>query len=251
MDETRFAFGKNWSSYAKGVNEPEVESSGKGLSMLLPEGYDAEGKSFLDIGCGSGLHSVAAAKLGFSPIISVDYDEDSVSTTRELANKFAAPIDCFRDDILNSKLTGQFDVVYSWGVLHHTGDMKTAINTAKALVKPGGLFIIAIYVKTPFCGMWKRIKRTYSASSQPVQKAMVAGFFGALKVRGVGSHAVRGMDIKHDAIDWLGGYPYESATASEIERIVGNRFKLLASFNTIPGKGLFGTGCAEYTFQRQ
>lgn len=250
MDKTRFAFGDNWSDYAKTADGKALDEATAGLTRLLPDGFDPVGKSFLDIGCGSGLHSVAAHRLGFAPITAVDYDENSVSTTKALASRFNAPIACLQDDILNSKISGQFDVVYSWGVLHHTGDMANAIKNARLLVKSGGTFIIAIYLRTQFCGMWKVIKRTYSAGGPLRQRPMAAIYIAALKARGLGNVGRdRGMTFYHDAIDWLGGYPYESAYPETVNALAGDAFRLVKVQNVVPSRGLFGTGCAEYTFE--
>lgn len=251
-DNIRFSFGKNWSDYAKTADEHALANAVVGLNKLLPDGFDPNGKSFLDIGCGSGLHSIAAHRLGFAPITAVDYDKNSVSTTKALANRFNAPITCFRDDILNSKLSGQFDVVYSWGVLHHTGDMTKAIQTARSFVKPTGLFIIAIYRKSRFCGMWHIIKRTYCLSPSPIKRATELSFYGILKLahaaRGHRNYNERGMNLWNDAVDWLGGYPYESATPEEIAAIVGRAPVRTFNSDSAPVLGLLGTGCAEYTF---
>lgn len=251
-DNTRFAFGDNWSDYAKTVDERALTKAKAGLRKLLPDGFDPNGKSFLDIGCGSGLHSVAAHCLGFGPITAVDYDDNSVATTKTLAGRFNAPLNCFRDDILDTKLSGQFDVVYSWGVLHHTGDMERAISVARSFVKPDGTFIIAIYRKSPSCNMWRVIKRTYCRSPSLLKRTAEAGFYSVLRLahaaNGNGDYNQRGMNLWNDAVDWLGGYPYQSATPEEIAEIVGH-FPLI-SFNTdqAPVLGLLGTGCAEYTF---
>jgi 2-polyprenyl-6-hydroxyphenyl methylase/3-demethylubiquinone-9 3-methyltransferase len=250
----RFQFGENWSSYSKLIDDDAVAQAVSGLSRLLPQGLDPAGRSFLDIGSGSGIHAVAASRLGFFPILAVDYDPNSVVTTKKTAADSGASVEAYRDDILNSTITEQFDVVYSWGVLHHTGDMQSAIAKAKSLVKPGGTLIIAIYTKTKFCGMWKGIKRLYCVSPPPVQKAMALGFYGTLStgqlIRGRKA-LTRGMDRWHDSVDWLGGYPYESASADEVKSMVGQGFDLVQSFNTTPGLGLFGTGCGEYVFTQR
>ncbi len=253
MDQTRFAFGDNWSDYAKTADDKALSEAKAGLARLLPDGFDPNGKLFLDIGCGSGLHSVAAHRLGFAPITAVDYDENCVSTTKVLADRFNAPITCFRDDILNSKLSGQFDVVYSWGVLHHTGNMTKAVQMARSFVKPNGLFIIAIYRKSPFCGMWRIIKRTYCLSPSPIKRAAELSFYGVLKLahaaKGNQSYNERGMNLWNDSVDWLGGYPYESATPEEIAAIVGRTPVRTFNSDSAPVRGLLGTGCAEYTFE--
>ncbi|MDW6020964.1 class I SAM-dependent methyltransferase [Mesorhizobium sp. BAC0120] len=255
-EDTRFEFGQNWSNYSKGISQTELEFARIGVQKLLPENFDPAGKSFLDIGSGSGLHAVAASRLGFGPIVAVDYDPKSVETTKRTAASFGADIEAFRDDILHSAVDQKFDVVYSWGVLHHTGDLDEAVRQAKARVKPGGLFIIAIYTKTPFCGMWQHLKRAYCSSGRPVQNVMVYSYYviltGARALKGSlfrSYREQRGMNPFYDAVDWMGGYPYQSATPSEISRLVGPEFTLLSSLNTKAGLGLLGTGCAEYTFR--
>jgi len=248
-NEVRFQFGENWKDYSKTIDGTKLDAAIAGLKRLLPDGFDPAGKSFLDIGSGSGLHSVAATRLGFASVTATDYDRNSVEATKANAERFGANVTAFQDDILDTKLTSQFDLVYSWGVLHHTGDMERAVNTAAGLVAPGGTLIIALYLKTQFCGMWKNIKRAYSSGGTLRQRLMAEAYFAVLRARGLANiHRERGMDFRHDAVDWLGGYPYESATPDETSFLVGPEFNLVKSFNTVAARGFFGTGCAEYTF---
>lgn len=254
-DSVRYGFGDNWSDYASGVGGDQLSSADVGLRNLLPGELNPEGKAFLDIGSGSGLHAVAAARMGFS-VTATDYDQNSVLTTKAVASRFGAQIDSFQDDILNTNLTGSYDVVYSWGVLHHTGDMRKAIVNAARLVKPGGTFIIAIYLKTPLCGFWKVEKRVYSQLPKAIQSIMAYGLHGlAIAIRAVlrreEGERVRGMDWFHDARDWLGGYPYESASPEQVAAMVGPDFELMQSFNTKAGSGILGSGCGEYVFRRR
>lgn len=248
----RFEFGQNWKNFSKTVDEASLQGAIDGLKRLLPTDLKPAGLSFLDIGSGSGLHSVAATRLGFSTVTATDYDLNSVNATKSNAARFGAKVDAFRDDILNSEINGQFDVVYSWGVLHHTGDMKQALKKAAGLVKPGGLLIIALYVRTPLCGMWEIVKRTYSAGGPMRQKIMSAGYISALKLRTITQRGklARGMNFQHDAIDWLGGYPYESASHDEVVALTGRQYELQQNFSTNGGVGIFGTGCGEYVFKR-
>ena len=164
--KAHFEFGANWRDYAKTVDKSRIDSAVAGMSKLFPEGL--AGKTFLDIGCGSGLHSLAALMLGAAKVVATDIDENSVGTTRDMLQKYAASqnweakllsiFDATPDNL------GKFDVVYSWGVLHHTGKMWNAIERAAAFVAGGGQFALAIYAKTPFDLPWKIEKRIYSSA---------------------------------------------------------------------------------------
>jgi 2-polyprenyl-3-methyl-5-hydroxy-6-metoxy-1,4-benzoquinol methylase len=147
--DTHFAFGENWQRYAELIDQRRIDNAIEGLRKLFPDGIS--GKTFLDLGCGSGLHSLAALMLEARSVTAVDIDETSVATTRDILRRFAADknwnaevrsvFDLGTDD-------GQFDIVYSWGVLHHTGDMWRAITLATQLVTSGGMLALAIYTRT-------------------------------------------------------------------------------------------------------
>jgi 2-polyprenyl-6-hydroxyphenyl methylase/3-demethylubiquinone-9 3-methyltransferase len=251
-DSVRYDFGEQWDEYAQRATDDDLAASKHALSELIPAGFRPEGKTFLDIGCGSGMHSVAAAKLGFS-VTATDYYEGSVRATQRMAQRTGVQLNSFQDDILNTKLSGTFDVVYSWGVLHHTGNMAAAIDNAKALVVPGGIFIISIYLKTPLCGFWKVEKRIYTLLPRFVQTGLDYAFRGfaiALKAVDAKADKERGMDWRVGVKDWLGGYPYESATPAEVTAMVGDGFSLIGSHHTQSGHGILGTRCAEYIFKR-
>lgn len=161
---------------------------------------------------------------------------------------------------------GNFDVVYSWGVLHHTGDMHRALTIAASLVKPGGVFLVALYSKTSFCGAWTRIKRWYTSASPSAQRRARAIYIGlhafALRIKGQSFDAYvgkylnqRGMDYYNDIHDWMGGYPYESMDPEECRTFFsGLNMQLEREFILTPGRrprGLLGSGCDEYTFRRR
>lgn len=157
---------------------------------------------------------------------------------------------------------GAFDVVYSWGVLHHTGDMWRAIEIAAKLVKPAGQFALAIYAKTRMDAAWKIEKRIYSGGSKAIQwairQAYLAALFSTYILRGrnplsLYSRAMgRGMNFSHDIHDWLGGFPYETASAEELSRrVCAMGFsEEIALPISVPIGGLFGSGCHEFVFRR-
>lgn len=263
--DLHFAFGANWSEYAAKIDDAAVEQAEIGMRKLISRDR-LKGARFLDIGCGSGLHALAASRLGAGEIVAIDIDPISVETTRTvLADRGVAAavreLSIFAPEIAE---LGQFDIVYSWGVLHHTGDMWTAIERAGSLVKPGGLCVIAIYHKTRLCSAWTIEKKFYAHAPKPLQAAargiyvvaLAARLFltGINPVRYVSEYKkLRGMDFYHDVHDWMGGYPYESATPAEIEAALARQgFTIEASFPSREGVGigLFGTGCSEYVFAK-
>lgn len=262
---THFAFGKNWARYGETITPDDIAISEANLKHLLGL-EDLSGKTFLDIGCGSGIHALAALRMGARAVHGIDIDEDSVATARAVvAAHWNRPNYGFeRANIfeVTPEQLGRFDVVYSWGVLHHTGDMWSAIDNASKLVADGGLFAIAIYRKTRFCGFWRWEKRLYTRSGRVV-RGLIVGLYTALRVlrdlfrlrnplRKIASHnRKRGMKWYTDVIDWVGGYPYESATPEEIGTFLQARgFRLERSAKTKSKSGFLGSGNAEYLFRK-
>ncbi|MDX8502170.1 class I SAM-dependent methyltransferase [Mesorhizobium sp. VK4C] len=258
----RYDFGRNWSDLAARFENEHLDRACEDLRRLVG---DVAGKTFLDIGCGSGLHSAAALRLGAARVRALDYDTDCVETTRAVLSRFApeAEWSVERADILDkaSLPSGTFDIVYSWGVLHHTGDMWAAIRNAADFVGRGGRFGIAIYLKTPLCGLWTVEKRLYSSHRwlRPPAKALfVSAYMLARTLRHRDPIAFvknyrmrRGMEFLADVDDWLGGYPYQSTSVEELETTVEKLgFRTKRRFNVTPGIGLFGTGCGEWCFER-
>jgi 2-polyprenyl-6-hydroxyphenyl methylase/3-demethylubiquinone-9 3-methyltransferase len=262
--QSHFSFGENWEEYARKIDERRIKEAEKSLVRLVGR-ESIQGRTFIDIGSGSGLFSLAALRLGCKRLLAVDIDPKCVEITRALLVSRASggQWECRSAsvfDLIPSNV-GTFDVVYSWGVLHHTGAMHRALRSAASLVAPGGLIAIALYGKTPFCRMWRVEKRFYSQASRPVQavlrKIYLAFFQMRLAMRGetISEHRrtyyqQRGMDMDHDCHDWLGGYPYESIEPREaLKYVCGFGFEPVRFFVS-PCIGLFGNGCDEYCFTK-
>ena len=261
-----FAFGRNWQRYVANYLDPERERiAAASLEALVGELTD---KTFLDIGCGSGLFSLCAHRAGASRVISVDVDADAVAATRALYARAGSPQNwqVLQRSVLDPALAQDLptaDVVYSWGVLHHTGDMYTAIRNAAALVKPGGHFAMAIYNRVTGRWLssqrWWQIKRTYNYAPRHRQRLMEwvfasYWFLGRLRHRQNPMRVAqeyresRGMALWTDLVDWLGGYPYEFATVAEIVDFCTDSCGLVCS-RVIPEPGS-GTGNNQFVFWR-
>lgn len=263
---THFSFGRNWASYLSVVGDEHKTQAAAGLSQLLtPE--EISGKRFLDIGCGSGMSMLAALTLGAGLVKGVDIDPDSAHAAQDLLSKQAAgkkwTVENRSVFDLSPEKDGTYDIVHSWGVLHHTGDMEGALNAAIALVAPGGLFVVALYRKTPLCNLWRIEKKIYTRAPALLQAAMRAVYkalyLAGLVVTGRNPMAYireyksnRGMNWDHDVHDWLGGYPYESATPEDIETFMNAHGFGMVRTKTKPAHiaGILGTHCDEFVTRR-
>lgn len=261
-----FEFGANWTDFSQHVDAQRVEDSVVNLKRLMGrESFD--GERWIDVGCGSGLSSVAAATLGAN-VLAIDLDPKCVETTELLALRFGVAdrvTTQLRSVFDLGSLGREFDVVYSWGVLHHTGDMDRAIKRCLRVVRPHGEFAVALYRKTRLCWFWKIEKRLYKSAGKGTQKAIrslyLLLFRLAFKVKGQDFRkyrdeysSSRGMRFEHDVHDWLGGYPYESIGPGELKSAMRDAdFDLTRCFVATESKtsGVLGSGCDEFVFSRK
>ncbi|MGK7344540.1 MAG: class I SAM-dependent methyltransferase [Candidatus Nitrospinota bacterium M3_3B_026] len=262
----RFEFGENWRRFLSALSEERIKEAENSLVKNL--GLESlAGKTFLDIGSGSGLFSLAARRLG-AAVVSFDYDPMSVRCAEELKRRYFlddADWRIERGSALDEeyiKALGSFDIVYSWGVLHHTGDMWRAMENAALPVRQGGLLFISIYNKQPrLSAMWLRVKRLYNRLPAPGQALMTAGFavyfvgggFVMDVLRGQNpmdrhkGKGRRGMSVWRDVRDWIGGLPFEVASPEEVFELYRDSGFVLLKLKTVAGNH----GCNEFVFRRE
>ncbi|WP_348734779.1 class I SAM-dependent methyltransferase [Rheinheimera texasensis] len=261
--EKRFAFGRNWQSFIdKKLSEERLQQAQQHLVQFCGQ-ESLTGKSFLDIGSGSGLHSYAAFLAGAAKIVSFDYDHQSVLATQALWRMAGSPANWTvqQGSVLDAAFMaslGHFDLVYSWGVLHHTGDMETAINLASQCVQPGGCFYFGLYdsdwsAESP--EFWFEVKQKYLDHS-PLRKrldeiwylwrfelAKTPANLPVLFRKWVNYKENRGMDMMHDVRDWLGGWPMQySRFADVVQQLSGLGFQY--------NKSKMGEIVTEYLFAK-
>ncbi len=262
-DDDRFEFGKNWSRFLEVLNENRIQTAEATLKQMLKVST-LRGWSFVDIGSGSGLFSLAAWRLG-ARVHSFDYDKRSVACARELHRRYCDNADpnwkIEQGSILDEAYVGslgKFDVVYSWGVLHHTGAMWKAIEQAIRLMSPTGRLFIAIYADQGRSSVrWKKIKRLYNRLPNVLKPLILWPAFlrlwGPTTIRdclagkpfqtwrSYGRN--RGMSPWHDVVDWVGGYPFEVAKPEEVFEFCRDRGLTLITLTTVES-------CNEFVFAK-
>lgn len=252
-----FNFGENWSEYSKNsLDNQKFDEALNSLEKLINKNK-IKNSRFLDIGCGSGIFAIAASKLGAINVVGIDISKESINTSLQNKKRFASKnkIQFFHKSVFDKEILdlNKFDIVYSWGVLHHTGNMLKAIEISSKLVEKKGLFVIALYNKHWSSFSWKLIKRIYNFSPKLIRTFMVGIFFGIIALakflvtrKNPFAKKKRGMTFYYDLVDWLGGYPYEYASKSEIKSFVEKEGFKLVKYNSaeVP------TGCNEFVFKR-
>ncbi|PKN67513.1 MAG: hypothetical protein CVU57_02065 [Deltaproteobacteria bacterium HGW-Deltaproteobacteria-15] len=259
----QFDFGRNWLEFSQKAMTPEKVRQAREDFAWYMKGIDLSRKWFLDIGFGQGLSLLLAAEMG-ARVVGCDINAQCIKALTNSAAFFpdarVDPADVLVGSILQKEVVESlrsrtpgcsgYHIVHSWGVLHHTGDMWSALKIAASLVRNQGYLALAIYNRHVTSPAWLHIKWIYNIAPKPVRRAMVLFFFPLIffaKWASTGRDPriqERGMDFYFNVIDWIGGYPYEYARSDEVI----HRTELLG-FKCIRLKPAgVSTGCNQFLF---
>lgn len=252
-----FNFGINWNNFStKFLDGAKLNIALNSLEQLI--GMDnIKCKSFLDIGCGSGIFAIAASKSGAQKVVGIDISKESIETSLFNKQRFLPDgnVEFLHKSVFDDDFNelGCYDIVYSWGVLHHTGDMWKAIGVSTMMVGCNGLFVLAIYNKHWSSPLWKIVKRIYNLSPVIIRQVMVCVFYCVIALakffvttKNPFKDKKRGMSFYYDVVDWIGGYPYQYATISQIQSFIEAKGFKLINFRS----PVMPTGCNEFVFQK-
>jgi SAM-dependent methyltransferase len=143
--KTASAFGWQWQHFAE--QHPEFEKQFLDwLHPIKPKFF--RGKRVLDAGCGTGRHSLLAARYGADEVVALDLS-DAVEAARVnlagLDNVRVVQGDLLRLPFRTAEAGGGFDLIYSVGVLHHLPDPLAGFRSLLRFLRPGGTIAVWVY----------------------------------------------------------------------------------------------------------
>ena len=148
INDTRDSFNFQWGDIKEGtalLSDPDFVKNAAGLVEEytgLPRDW-FKGKRVLDAGCGNGRWSATFCALG-AEVTSFDISDHGVAETREACT--GGTVTVLKHNVLEPlPFDDTFDLVWSYGVLHHTGDTWTGFQNLLPAVAGDGYFFLMLY----------------------------------------------------------------------------------------------------------
>jgi SAM-dependent methyltransferase len=156
--QTLASFDYQWGAIPSGdamLSDPWFVENADGILAEELLGVDRRwfrGREALDAGCGGGRWTLALLRLGCR-VTAVDFSSRALASTRAQMDRLAADavgegrLATERADLISpaSLARRRFDLVFSFGVLHHTGDTRRALANVAAMTKDDGLLFVYLY----------------------------------------------------------------------------------------------------------
>ena len=140
----------------------EIEQRRYATHYHLPELFaslDGAGRRLLEVGCGIGVDSIQLAQRGFA-VTAVDLTENALAVARQFAARRGVSIDFRLGNAEGLDFPDQsFDVVYSFGVLHHTPDIERSVAEVHRVLRPGGTAYVMLYHRDSLVNLVHRALR--------------------------------------------------------------------------------------------
>ncbi len=264
-----FSFWKNWQDFLKKLDDKKIEIAKNYLVQFFGGADRIIGKTVIDFWSGSWLMSLCYILLWAKKVVSIDIDDASIACTEFLRKKYNISEDIWeirKWSVLDSefvKSLGQFDIVYSWWVIHHSGDMWKGLENIVSLTQEWGYLYVAIYNDSKVLlewtsAFWVKAKWLYSSSMwlRPFMKIiytsyLILGLIAYGKnpfsyIRDYRENALRWMDFFIDIEDWLGWFPYEYASYEMMSEFYTKKGFILVKWTQVRS-----IACNEFLFQKQ
>jgi len=228
-----------WTRYT-----PAYDSCCEHVELFFSDA-EIEGKRILDAGCGMGVFSVVFGKKGAARVIGIDLSEEGVRRAQRAASHFNLSNVEFREgNILRLPYPdGSFDIVWSWGTLHHTAEPLKALEELIRVLKNGGTLFVTLYRSTKLSFLHEGIRKTLRLAHRrmwPLLAKLIAlALFPATLFLKRRKKARAGENLSDLVLDWYFNPVRHYYRPGEIRQLLEQEGLIIEKF--LPASGRFNS----------